>query len=74
MKKFAFYKTYDCKMWNFTGREYNADVHIDTDKEEYTWAYLNEKQLNNAFAEEGIPEPGYGYVILKDNSVRQISY
>lgn len=74
MKKFAFYKDYDSRVWNFTGHEFDANVHIDNNKEQYTWACLNEKQLSKAYAEEGVPEPGYGYVIKKDNTVRQVSY
>lgn len=74
MKRFAFYKDYDSKLWNFTGREYDVNVHVDNDKEQYTWAYLNEKQLSKAFADDGVPEPGYGYVMLTDNTVRQVSY
>lgn len=74
MQKFAFYKDYDSKMWNFTGREFDANIHIDTDKEQYTWAYLNDEQLKKAFLDNSTPEPGYGYIMLKDNTVRQVSY
>lgn len=72
--KFAFKNDYDSKIWEFLGVEYNKDVHIDSESERFTYAFLTSRQLNKAFTPDPDMhiEPGYGYIMLKNNKVRQI--